>query len=206
MRRHAPHTSDASAGTRARADAPALPMQVGNRAVAGLLGPRGVQRAPADLGHPEEIDYWNLKGPKSLDSGFKAGGGTKAMPDAGFTVPHKGGDGLDLGYGGTGDATFLPDYRHDGGRQSGGVSAMGKNALHGRDPLGGHATERNWLPDTPVVPSALLPTPGGPAGPGDALAEIAGSVGLGGVAEAATPGIEAVSSFAHEIPFLGDLL
>lgn len=158
MRRHDTHSSDAAAGTRThgtRTHARRLPFslqaQAGNRAVAGVLEPRSVQRSPGIL--PDDRDYWSEKGPKQLDSSFKPAAGKKAPPsDAGFVPPSRPSkDGLDLGYGGTGDGTFQADVHNDGGAHSGGLGEA-LDAHHGF----GHPYQQD-LP----IPAAGLPVPGG---------------------------------------------
>jgi hypothetical protein len=194
MRRHDTQSSGTS-GTevgRSRARVPTLQALAGNRAVAGLLAPRSVQRAPATptLEHPDEIDYWNLKHPKSLDANFTPLHGDTGSPDVGFTPPRRAGDGLDLGYGDSGDAGFRPDYRKQGGRASGGLDSLA-GAIAGNDPLGRSLPHDADLP----IPPPGLPVPGGDA------PDLAGAaVDIGAAA------VQGLSSFAKEIPFVGDEL
>jgi hypothetical protein len=154
MRRHDTHSSDAAAGTHthARRLPASLQTQAGNRAVAGVLEPRSVQRSPRS--HPDDRDYWSEKGPKQLDSHFKPAAGEQAPPsDAGFVPPsQKSKDGLDLGYGGTGDGTFQADVHNDGGAHTAGL-AEALDAHHGF----GHPYQQQDLP----IPAVGLPVPGG---------------------------------------------
>jgi hypothetical protein len=194
MRRHDTQTSGTS-GTeagRSRARVPTLQALAGNRAVAGLLAPRSVQRAPATptLEHPDEIDYWNLKHPKSLDANFTPLHGDTGSPDVGFTPPRRPRDGLDLGYGHSGDAGFRPDYRKQGGRASGGLDSLA-GAMAGNDPLGRTLPHDADLP----IPPPGLPVPGGDD---PDLAGAAKDIGAAAV--------QGFSSFAKEIPFVGDEL
>jgi hypothetical protein len=193
MRRHHTQTSTTS-GTepaRSRAHLPTLQAQAGNRAVADLLAPRRVQRSPdtPSYQHPEEIDYWNLKGPRSLDAGFTPPTPADTRPaDTGFSVPKRPRDGLDLGYGDSGDAGFRPDYRKQGGRASGGLDSLG-GAIAGNDPLGRTLPHDADLP----IPPPGLPVPGGDS---PDLAGAAKDIGAAAV--------QGFSDFAKEIPFVDD--
>jgi hypothetical protein len=194
MRRHDTQTSATPRTERARSQArvPTLQALAGNRAVAGLLAPRSVQREPATptLEHPDEIDYWNLRHAKSLDANFTPLHGDTGSPDVDFTPPKRIGGGLDLGYGDSGDAGFRPDYRKQGGRASGGLGGLG-GAIAGNDPLGRTFPHDADLP----IPPPGLPVPGGDA---PDLAGAAKDIGAAAV--------QGFSSFAKEIPFVGDEL
>jgi hypothetical protein len=175
---------------RSRARPPTLQAQAGNRAVADLLAPRRVQRSPdtPSYQHPEEIDYWNLKGPRSLDAGFTPAHGDTGASDAGFGAPKRPRDGFDLGYGDSGDAGFRPDYRKQGGRASGGLDGLG-GAISGNDPLGRTLPHEADLP----IPPPGLPVPGG------GVPDLAGAAKDVGAAA-----VQGFSAFAKEIPFVDD--
>jgi hypothetical protein len=175
---------------RSRARPPTLQAQAGNRAVADLLAPRRVQRSPdtPSYQHPEEIDYWNLKGPRSLDAGFTPVHGDTGASDAGFGAPKRPRDGFDLGYGDSGDAGFRPDYRKQGGRASGGLDGLG-GAISGNDPLGRTLPHEADLP----IPPPGLPVPGG------GVPDLAGAAKDVGAAA-----VQGFSAFAKEIPFVDD--